>query len=134
MRRICLVACAAAAALIVSAVPASARVESHFSVETKEVSSRGDRDSFRLHEALFAPGTNVQVGNDRVRCHFGGEKIKCRAVINLNGKLAGEGSLFVNGNIGPGDNRLNIVGGTGDFNGAAGKLIAAKRLHFHIVY
>ena len=133
MRRIGLAAIAAVAAIAVFAGPASARIDHHFSVETKEVSSSSSGDSFRIHEALFAPGTNVQVGNDRVRCHQAGRKFKCRAVINLNGKLGGEGSLFVNGNIGRGDARLNIVGGTGDFAGAAGKVIAANRLHFDLV-
>jgi hypothetical protein len=133
MRRIGLAAVAAVLALAVFAVPASARIDHHFSVDTKEVSFHGDGDSFRLHEALYAPGTDVQVGNDRVRCHEVGRKFKCRAVINLNGRLGGAGSLFVNGNIGRGDSRLNIVGGTGDFAGAAGKVIATNRLHFDLV-
>ncbi len=133
MRRIGLTAVAAAAALVVSAVPASARIDHHFSVDVKEVSFNGDRDSFRIHEALFAPGTSEQVGNDRVRCHEAGAKFKCRAVVKLNGKLGGAGFIYVNGNIGRGDQRLNVVGGTGDFEGAAGKVIAANRLHFDLV-
>ncbi len=133
MRRIGLVAVASVLALAVVAVPASARIDHHFSVDAKEISFHRDGDSFRIHEALYAPGTNVQVGNDRVRCHQVSRKFKCRAVINLNGKLGGEGSMFVNGNLGRGDARLNIVGGTGDFAGAAGKVIATNRLHFDLV-
>ena len=34
----------------------------------------------------------------------------------------GQGSLKVQGGAGPGDNRVPIVGGTGAFNGAGGKL------------
>jgi hypothetical protein len=54
-------------------------------------------------------------------------------VINLNGRVGGVGSLFVNGNIGRRDSRLNVVGGTGDFAGVAGKVIARNQLHFDLV-
>lgn len=134
MRRIAIAAIAAIAALAVFAVPASARIDHHFSVITKEIAFHGGGDSFRLREALFSTADpSLQVGNDRVRCHQTGEKFKCRAVVNLNGRVGGAGSLFVNGNIGRGDSRLNVVGGTGDFAGAAGKVIANNRLHFDLV-
>ena len=38
------------------------------------------------------------------------------------------------GNFGRGDHRLNVVGGSGDFDGAAGKVtIHGQFLHFDLV-
>jgi hypothetical protein len=91
---------------------------------------------FSFREQLFATfNPDDQVGNDRVRCRQGGDhKFKCRAIVHLNGEVGGVGFLSVKGNIGRGDNRLNVVGGTDDFDGAAGKVIAhGHRLHFALV-
>ena len=44
-----------------------------------------------------------------------------RGTYHLNGEIGGFGDINVRGNLRRGDNRLNVVGGSGDFNGVAGK-------------
>ena len=137
MRRVAVAFVAILATLACISVPASARTEQHFTVITKTFDERGTENTFNFREQLFAPTDRTnQIGNDRVRCRLGaGEKFKCRAIVKFNGEYAGFGALFVNGNIGPDDLRLNVVGGTGDFEGAAGKVIAiGNRLHFALIY
>ena len=125
----------AALALAVFAIPASARIDHHFSVITKQFASHATRDGFVFREQLFASfNPSDQVGNDRVRCRKAPHKFRCRAIVHLNGEEGGFGSIKVNGNIGHGDQRLNIVGGTDDFDGAAGKVVVhGNHLHFHVV-
>jgi hypothetical protein len=137
MRRLVPVAILAivAAALIVT--PAGARIDHHFTVFTKQIAQHRTADGFKFREQLFASfNPNDQVGNDRVRCRLkqSNHKFKCRAVIHLNGEEGGEGFLFVNGNVGGSDHRLNIVGGSGDFARAAGKVLTkGHHLHFDLV-
>ena len=137
MRRLVPVAVLAivAAALIVA--PAGARIDHHFSVFTKQYAQHRTSDGFKFREQLFASfNPNDQVGNDRVRCRIKQQnhKFKCRAIVHLNGEEAGEGFLFVNGNVAGPDHRLNVTGGTGDFSGAAGKVITkGHHLHFDLV-
>lgn len=137
MRRLVLVSVATLAAVACTALPASARTEQRFTVVTKTSSQTESGNTFRFREELYAPFDRTnQIGNDRGRCRFGGEdKIRCRAIVKFNGEYAGFGALFVNGNLGPGDNRLNVVGGTGDFEGAAGKVTTgSNHLHFALIY
>lgn len=135
MRRIVPVAVAAVIALAVFAAPASARIDHHFTVITKQLSFQGDRHAFHFREQLFASfNPDDQVGNDRVRCREQANKYRCRALVHLNGEVGGEGFIEVNGNIGHGDRRLNVVGGTDDFAGAAGKVVTrGNLLHFDLV-
>jgi hypothetical protein len=136
MRKLTLVA-TALAMVLVFAIPASARVDHHFSVDIKGSESHfgGDRDRFHLHAPLAATfNRDNQVGNLRFHCRTSNHKLRCAGVVNLNGDVGGFGALFVRGNLGKDDNRLNITGGTGDFEGAAGKIIAPKnRLHIHLI-
>jgi hypothetical protein len=136
MRRFVPAAIVAALALALFAVPASARIDHHFTVITNQVSQHQRGAVFTFREQLFADfNPNDQVGNDRVRCRQGGDrKFKCRAIVHFNGEVGGSGFLMVKGNIGRGDDRLNVVGGTDDFAGAAGKVIAhGDHLHFSLV-
>jgi hypothetical protein len=124
-----------AAALIVT--PAGARIDHHFSVFTKEFAQHRTSDGFKFREQLFASfNPNDQVGNDHVRCRLNerNHKVKCRAIVHLNGEEGGEGFLIINGNVAGPDHRLNVVGGTDDFAGAAGKVITkGHHLHFDLV-
>jgi hypothetical protein len=135
MRRIVPVAVVAVLALVVFAIPASARIDHHFSVITNQFASHRTHDGFAFREQLFASfNPNDQVGNDRVRCRQEASKFRCRAIVHLNGEEGGFGFIKVNGNIGHGDHRLNIVGGTDDFDGVAGKVIVhGNHLHFHVI-
>jgi hypothetical protein len=124
-----------AAALIVT--PAGARIDHHFSVFTKQFAEHRTSDGFKFREQLFASfNPNDQVGNDHVRCRLNerNHKVKCRAIVHLNGEEGGEGFLIINGNVAGPDHRLNVVGGTDDFAGAAGKVITkGHHLHFDLV-
>ena len=136
MRKFVPAAIVAGIALAVFAVPASARIDHHFTVIAKQVSQHQHGDLFKFREQLFQiDNPDNQVGNDRVRCRgTSGGKFRCRATVNFNGEVGGFGSLRVNGNIGPGDDRLNVLGGTGDFSGVAGKVTTHRNLlHFDLV-
>ncbi|MFI5123462.1 MAG: hypothetical protein ACHQJ5_11260 [Vicinamibacteria bacterium] len=136
MRRYVPAAIVAILALAVLAPGASARIDHHFTVITNQVSHHQRGDVFAFREQLFqSDNPDNQVGNDRVRCREGGaRKFKCRALVHFNGEVGGFGFLRVNGNIGRGDDRLNVLGGTGDFVGVAGKVIAhGNLLHFSLV-
>ena len=137
MRRLVLVATAAAAALAMLAVPSSARIDHHFAVDLKgsETQFHGDRNRFRLRAPLVATfNHDNQVGRLQIHCSRRPEKIKCAGLVHLNGDVGGEGFIYVRGNLGRNDSRLNVTGGTDDFDGAAGKITAPKnRFHFHLV-
>jgi hypothetical protein len=136
MRRFVTAVFVAALALALLAVPASARIDHHFSVITHQYAQHQHGDVFSFREQLFQrDNPDNQVGNDRVRCHESpSHKFKCRAVVNFNGEVGGFGSLRVNGNLGRDDSRLNVLGGTGDFAGVAGKVIThGRHLHFDLV-
>ena len=135
MRKFVLAAAVAGLALAMLAVPASAGIDHHFRVIAKGSSFHETSDGFRFREQLFQiDNPDNQVGNDRVHCRERGDKLKCRALIHLNGEVGGLGFLRVNGNLGHGDNRLNILGGTDDFAGVAGKIVTRGHfLHFDLV-
>jgi hypothetical protein len=135
MRRIVPAAIVAAIALAVFALPASARVDHHFSVIEKNTVFHRTADGFSFHEQLFAGfNPNDQVGNARVRCRHTSDKFRCRGVVHLNGEEGGFGFITINGNTGRGDQRLNVTGGTDDFDGVAGKVsIHGHYLHFDLV-
>jgi hypothetical protein len=136
MRKLTLVA-TALAMVLVFAIPASARVDHHFSVDIRGSESQfgGNRDRFHFHAPLAATfNRDNQVGNLRFHCRNNNDKLRCAGVVHLNGDVGGFGALFVRGNLGNNDSRLNITGGTGDFEGAAGKIVAPKnRLHIHLI-
>jgi len=136
MRKFVSAAFVAVLALAVLAVPASARIDHHFSVLTKQVAGHETQDGFKFREQLFqVDNPDNQVGNDRVRCRQAGDgKLRCKAVIHLNGEVGGFGFLRVNGNIGRDDGRLNVLSGTDDFVGVAGKVLThGRKLHFDLV-
>jgi hypothetical protein len=132
-----IVAVIAVAAL---AVPASASFDRHFSVITNTTSSHRTSNGFRFTDQFFATfNPNDQVGRDQGHCReTSGKKLKCRVTAHFNGEVGGFGFLRVNGNLGPHDNRLNIVGGTDDFAGVAGKAVLGgahgNRIHIDLIH
>ena len=85
-------------------------------------------NEFRFQEKLLnVRDRSDKVGRDWVDCRFKPNirKLRCRAVAHLNGEIGGFGNIRVSGDIRPphGNRRLNVVGGTHDFNGVAGKLL-----------
>jgi hypothetical protein len=130
-----------AAALL--AIPASASFDHHFSVIARPVSGHvvgGTKFVFREH--LFDPrNRRDRVGRDWSKCKDRRNTTKCRAHIHLNGEIGGFGTLSVSGDFGDKhDKKLNVTGGTHDFNGVAGKMLVhavghkgAARYHFDLV-
>jgi hypothetical protein len=124
MRKSIVAATLAALGLVLFAIPASASFDHHFKVfEKASFNPTPNEQAFRFKGKLFDPlNRDNRVGRDhgvcKVRPH---EALRCRGTYHLNGEIGGFGDINVRGNLRPGDNRLNVVGGTGDFNGVAGK-------------
>lgn len=89
------------------------RIAHGFIVRGQLVDAANRRNRVGRFEATFRP-----LGHHRVR-------IRAVAVFDRIGSLKAKGVE------GPGDNRLPIIGGTGAFNGAAGKLITRNIRNDH---
>jgi hypothetical protein len=127
------------AALLASSASA---FDSHFKVLAKNRSGhRVGHNGFRFRQVLLNPNDRSdRVGHDRVTCRQKSQhRQKCHALVRLNGEIGGRGEIRVVGDIGSGDKRLNVVGGTQQFDGVAGKVLVramhsnTNRLHFHLV-
>ena len=124
MRKLMLVAVLAVLGAGLLAVPASASFDHHFRVlEKASFNPTPSEKAFRFKGKLFDPrNRHDRVGRDhglcKIRHH---ETLRCRATYHLNGKIGGLGDIKTKGNIRSADNRVNVVGGSGDFNGVAGK-------------
>jgi hypothetical protein len=108
------------------AVPASASFDPHFSVfENARFHLLSNERVFTVRGGLYDPlNHDDRVGSDHGRCQIRPHEVaRCRGVMHLNGEIAGSGDIKYRGNIGPDDFRLNITGGSGDFNGIAGKWV-----------
>jgi hypothetical protein len=124
MRKFIVAATLAALGLALVAIPASASFDRHFRVfEKASFNPTPNEQAFRFKGKLFDPGNrHNRVGRDhgvcKVRPH---NALKCRGTYHLNGEIGGFGDIKVRGNLHGDDFRLNVVGGSGDFNGVAGK-------------
>ena len=123
----------AALGLALVAIPASASFDRHasaplpfdphFRVFEKAVFHETP-DGFRYKGKLFGRHNHDdRVGRDRGRAKIGDNVGHVHGVFHLNGEVGGRGDLKYRGDIERGDNRLVIVGGSGDFNGVAGKIL-----------
>ncbi len=117
----------AALALALAAPAVTNAFTPHFSVISKSVEDhRTQGGGFAFKDNFFDPANpSNSIGRDRGRCKpRSHDVIHCRAIAFFNGELGGEGTITVKGNLKRGDaRRLNVTGGTGDFNGAAGKAV-----------
>ena len=137
MRKFTIAALLAMLGVAALAIPASASFDHHFTVLERHLQAQGSR--FRAK--LFDPrDRHDRVGREWGKCRPKGEKLKCRVRFHLNGKIGGSGDIRAGGGIGANDHRFEVFGGTGDFNGAAGKLLIREsnrsneaRLHFDLV-
>ena len=125
MRKLMLVAVLAVLGAGLLANSASA-FDHHFRVFEKLSFHNPNGDAFRYRGKLFDPrNRDNRVGRDHgvcnVRRHV--DSLRCRGAVHLNGEIGGFGDIKYRGNLRRDDNRLNFVGGSGDFNGAAGKLL-----------
>lgn len=129
MRRVFLLVSLTVVAIVALAALASAKnantTTTKFSVIDVQQSSRAIHNGFVTRGDLVQPGDRDDVlGHDVVKFkprqsadrH---NRYEIKAVAHLRDR----GSLKVQGGVGPGDNKIPIVGGTDDFNGAAGKLL-----------
>jgi hypothetical protein len=142
MRKFFLAGVIATLGVAMLAIPASASFDRHFSVIGKQVSAEPvGENAFRFKDKLLQPhNRDNSVGRANVECREAlHRKLRCHAVVHLNGEIGGFGDIRVGGNIGRGDIRLNVIGGSGDFNGVAGKVLVhglsprADKLHFDLV-
>jgi hypothetical protein len=131
----------AALGVAVLATPASAIFDHHFSVISKTRSfERITQNKFRFTDVLLNPqNRSDRVGRDRGTCKRANHALRCHAREHLNGEIGGFGDILVRGDLERNDNRVNVVGGTDDFDGVAGKMIVRTltrnkdKLHFDLV-
>jgi len=126
MRKVILAGILAALCSAALAVPASASFDSHFTVfENARFHVLSNERVFTVRGGLYEPlNHDDRVGSDHSRCRIAKEEVlRCRGVIHLNGEIGGSGDIKLRGNIRKHDFRLNVTGGSGDFNGVAGKLV-----------
>jgi hypothetical protein len=124
MRKLVVTGVIAALGIALLAIPASASFDHHFRVfEKARFHELSGGKAFRFKGKLFDPrNRHDRVGRDRGLCKIRPpEALKCRGTYHLNGEIGGFGDIGVSGNLRPDDNRLNVVGGSDDFNGVAGK-------------
>lgn len=124
MRRVLLLASLLAVAVAVFAAMASAKpaktTTTKFSVIEIRKSTHARRHSFIARGALVRVNDRDDVvGHDVVKFS---PRSKGRFEVKGTAFLKGEGTLKVQGGVTKGNDTVPIIGGTGDFNGAAGKL------------
>jgi hypothetical protein len=127
LRKLILTGTLAALTSVLLVVPASGWFDSHFTVLAKQTSGKGvGHTKFGFRERLVNPvNRDDKVGRDWGECRLRpkSHKVRCRVLAHLNGDIGGFGNLRIAGNLGNGDHRVSVVGGTHDFNGVAGKVI-----------
>jgi hypothetical protein len=139
MRKVIVAGVLAALGVALIAIPASASFDHHFTVWEK-ASFHPTADGFRFRGRLVEPRGHDRVGRDHGECKIRQHhRTKCRGIIHLNGEIGGFGNIAISGDIGRHDSRVNVVGGSHDFNGVAGKLLLhnvnrrTAALHFDLV-
>ncbi len=124
----------AALGVALSASPAIA-FDQHFRVHV--------RNSFHQHHhvlhftgRLFNPRPgrhHERVGRSHGRCGELRHRLRCHFVFRLNGRIGGRGHIKARGGLSHRDNKVHVVGGSGGFNGVAGKLfVHPNHLHFDL--
>jgi hypothetical protein len=127
MRNVIVAAVLAALGSVALAVPATASFDHHFTVlEKARFHVLSNQELFTIRGGLFDPlNHDNRVGSDHGRCKIRPhEVLMCRGIMHLNGEIGGgSGDIKYRGNVRPDDSRLNVTGGSGDFNGVAGKWV-----------
>lgn len=139
MRRALLLLSVAALVTVGLAAVAAARTETRFTVVSVQTSQKKvGQNTIVSRDTLWSPVTGNRVGRDVVKITFRKNRTgKLHAI----GFFRGEGTLKVQGTLARGNNnsRFLVIGGTGDFNGAAGKVkvhnLSSRKslLHFAFV-
>ena len=138
MRKFILSAVLAALGAALLASSASA-FEHHFVVKMHYTSSHstGHGGFVRKDRLVNFYHHQIRVGRDRWKCHaVKGQPghLECKGLIHLNGVKGGKGYIRVRGDIHHDDSRLEVLGGTRQFDGVAGKVTwKGVRLYFDLV-
>ena len=138
MRKLILAALLAALGAALLATSASA-FEHHFVVKMHYLSSQatGHGGFVRKDKLVNFYHHQIRVGRDRWKCqvvkgHTG--HLGCKGLIHRNAEKGGPGSIRVRGDIHHNDSRLDVLGGTRQFDGVAGKVTwKGVRLYFDLV-
>jgi hypothetical protein len=135
MRKLLLLAALAALGTMLIATPASASFDPHFTVRGHGFKlTKVGHHRLKFHVKLRKHGTRVGTGHGR--CHeLNRSAARCHIHYHLNGKVGGRGVVKAVGRFGKGRERFNVTGGTGDFDGVAGKIILShnNKSRFHLV-
>jgi hypothetical protein len=127
MRKLIVTGVITALGIALLAVPASASFDHHFKVfEKASFNPTPNEEAFQFKGKLFDTlNRHDRVGRDKGVCKVRPHgALRCRGTYHLNGEIGGFGDIKVRGNLRlPDDTRQNVVGGSGDFNGVAGKLV-----------
>jgi hypothetical protein len=126
MRKVILAGVLAAFGSAALAVPASASFDPHFTVfENARFHVLANERAFTIRGGLYEPQNHDdRVGSDHGRCKIRPHGVlRCRGIIHLNGEIGGSGDIKYRGNVRRDDSRLNVTGGSGDFNAVAGKWV-----------
>jgi hypothetical protein len=126
VRKLIGAATVAALGLALLPIQASASFDHHFTVFEKEsFHPLPNGNEFRIRGKLSDPRNHHdRVGRDRALCEIHRQEfLQCRGTFHLNGEIGGFGDIKYRGDFGPGDIRLNVVGGSGGFDGVAGKWV-----------
>ncbi|HEX3325869.1 MAG TPA: hypothetical protein VHV50_02620 [Actinomycetota bacterium] len=101
------------------------------------------QNAFVFKDKLLDPkDRSNKVGRDRFKCREKPHnRLKCHALVRLNGKIGGIGHIRVRGDIEPGDRHMVVLGGSRQFDGVAGKMTIhqstkpeiSSRYHFDLV-
>ena len=103
MRKFVLAGVIATLGVAILAIPASASFDRHFNVIEKGVSGEPvGEHAFRFKNKLVQPhNRDNRVGSDQGICREAPHrKLRCRAVVHLNGEIGGFGDIRVCGDIG----------------------------------
>jgi len=125
MRKSFVAAALAALVIGVLAAPAGAQTVSKFSVITLTKSSHPSGGSIIVRSRLVEPGERNEVlGHGLAKFTPRGQRVRARIIFYF-----ADGSLKAKGVFGPGDNKLAVVGGSGRWNGASGKVKLSNAGH-----
>jgi hypothetical protein len=116
---------------LVLPLSAGASFDRHFSVISKDAGGHEIPNGFAFRTVLLNPANQAnRVGYGDARCVFveATRKARCRVRFHFDGTIGGFGDLLVKGNVGRGDNTVQVVDGSGDFSGA----VAGKAFIHHI--
>jgi hypothetical protein len=116
------------------ATTALAAFDPHFHVVSKTRSAHEVNGGFAFHNVLVDPrDPDNKVGYQDGVCKPNEDGTTfCRHVFHFSGEIGGHGEIRASGKLSETDLRINVNGGNGAFEGAAGKVLQhTSRLNSH---